>query len=95
MKWHRIPFTCTYIPGKRPVVHTFLLLLLAFSVSTAAGTDWLQTAVTRHDPLPLVVLSLFGLAGLFRWLRIQLGKNRPLEFEDDLPEGAFGLQLNS
>jgi ABC-type transport system involved in multi-copper enzyme maturation permease subunit len=95
LRWHRIPFTCTYIPGKRPVVHTFLLLLVAFSFSTVAGTDWLYMAVTGNTPLPLLVVFLSGLAALFRWLRMQLGKNRPLEFEDELPESAYGLHLNT
>jgi hypothetical protein len=95
LRWHRIPFTCTYIPGKRPVVHTFLLLLLAFSLSTAAGADWLYMAVTGNTPLPLLVVLLSGLAALFRWLRMQLGKDRPLEFEDELPESTYGLHLNT
>ena len=95
MRWHRIPFTCSYIPGKRPVVHTFLLLLVAFAFSTTAGAAWIEMAVTRNTPLVWLVGSLLALAALFRWMRIQLGKNRPLEFEDELPEAPFGLHLNT
>jgi ABC-type transport system involved in multi-copper enzyme maturation permease subunit len=95
MRWNRIPFTCTYIPGKRPVVHTFLLLLFAFAFSTASGAAWLYMAVTWDTPLPFLVAALLGLAALFRWVRIQLCKNKPLEFEDEAPDVVYGLHLNT
>jgi len=70
-------------------------LLLAFYVFTAFGTAWLYTAITQDSPLPWVLIAMLALAGVFRWLRLDLSRNTPLEFEDELPESTYGLRLNS
>jgi hypothetical protein len=44
---------------------------------------------------PVTSPSGLGLAALFRWLRIQLCKNKPLEFEDEAPDVVYGLHLNT
>ena len=95
-RWHRIPFTCTYLPGKRPVTHTFLLLLASFNGFTFLGMGFLHTALTGDSFLPVVLVMLAACAGGFHWLRVHTAENRPLEFEDELPEAGYGgLHLNS
>lgn len=94
-RWHRIPFTCTYLPGKRPVTHTFLLLLVSFSGFTTIGFALLGRVLTRQSVLPVVLGVLVIIGGVFRWLRLEIGENRPLEFEDEPPETSYGLRLNS
>jgi hypothetical protein len=94
-RWHRIPFTCTYLPGKRPVTHSFLLLLVSFAGFTTIGFGMLGRAVTRQSFLPLGLGGLLLIAAIFRWLRLDVARNQPLEFEDELPESSYGLRLNS
>jgi hypothetical protein len=95
ISWHRIPFTCTYLPGKRPVAHSFLLLLLAFGLFTSGGGAFLYSALLHTTTPPVLVVSLLALAAAFRWLRLQFQHNRPLEFEDEAPEAVYGLHLNA
>ncbi len=93
-RWHRIPFTCSYLPGKRPVTHEVLVLVHAFIVFTGLGWGLSGSAVARSSPLPAALLVVLALAFAFRWLRLQGTRSRPLEFEDDLPESTYGLKLN-
>jgi hypothetical protein len=94
-RWHRIPFTCSYLPGKRPVAHSALLFLCGFVAFTWIGADLLGLAVALQRP-PVGALALLAVtAGAARWLRIETARNRPLEFEDELPESTYGLRLNS
>ena len=91
----RIPFTCTYLPGKRPVAHTFLLLLLSFSLFTNGAGALLSSAAAHDSTMPIAVFVFAALAAAFRWVRTQTNHNRPLEFEDELPESTYGLHLNT
>jgi len=94
-RWQRIPFTCSYLPGKRPVTHEVLVLITAFLAFTSVGWGLAGRAVTRGSPIPVALLILLALAAAFRWLRIEGARNTPLEFEDELPESTYGLKLNS
>jgi hypothetical protein len=94
-RWHRLPFTCSYLPGKRPFVHDFLLLLVSFVGFTTLGWGLAGRAVTTGSPLPIALAILVAYVGAFRWLRLETAKNKPLEFEDELPEASYGLRLNS
>jgi hypothetical protein len=93
-RWHRIPFTCSYLPGKRPVTHELLVLMTAFIVFTTVGWGLAGHAVTTGSPALVALAILVTLAAGFRWLRLESAKNRPLEFEDELPESTYGLKLN-
>ena len=46
-RWHRIPFTCTYIPGKRPLAHSMLLTLAAFVVFINIGGGLIHFSLGR------------------------------------------------
>jgi hypothetical protein len=94
-RWHRLPFTCSYLPGKRPFVHDFLLLLVSFFGFTTLGWGLAGRAMARNSPVPVALVILFTLAMAFRWVRLQSAVNRPLEFEDEPPESTYGLRLNS
>jgi hypothetical protein len=94
-RWHRIPFTCSYLPGKRPVAHTVLLLVTSFTVFSGIGFGLMGIAVQMQAPPLVPIGGVLALAGLARGLRIETAKNRPLEFEDELPETSYGLGLNS
>jgi len=93
--WHRIPFTCSYLPGKRPVAHSALLLLCGFVAFTSIGADLVSYAIELRRPPAAALAVLTAAAGAARWLRIEMARNRPLDFEDELPESSYGLRLNS
>ena len=94
-RWHRIPFTCSYLPGKRPVALEALVLVHAFLLFTGLGWGLSGSAVAWSSPLPVTLLVVLALAFSLRRFRLQGARNRPLEFEDELPESTYGLKLNS
>jgi hypothetical protein len=85
-RWHRIPFTCTYIPGKRPLAHSMLLTLAAFVVFINIGGGLIHVSLDR--PLRYVVLcgALLATFVLLRRTRLSSSGGVPLEFEDTLPD---------
>ena len=87
-RWHRIPFTCTYIPGKRPLAHSMLLTLAAFVVFINIGGGLIHVSLDR--PLRYVILSgaLLATFVLLRRARLSSSGGVPLEFEDTLPDDA-------
>jgi hypothetical protein len=94
-KWHRIAFTCSYLPGKRPVTHEVLILITAFVVFTWTGMGLSRWTIARGYPPRILLVVLVAISIAFRWVRLQRAGNTPLEFEDELPESSYGLKLNS
>jgi hypothetical protein len=94
-KWHRIAFTCSYLPGKRPVTHEVIILITAFVVFTWAGVGLSGWTIARGVPPPIALVVLLAISAAFRWVRLQRARNTPLEFEDELPESSYGLKLNT
>jgi hypothetical protein len=81
--WRRVPFTCTWIPGQRPLVWT--LLASAAALFLVAG--FLPAAVvaaTRVTQLKIIfgVLLTVPMAVL-RWRRMTTMTGQPLLFEDE------------
>lgn len=79
----RVPFTCTWLPGKRP---------LPFAVMTVLFTIWLMltaadvvTVALRHQLRGVIVLSIVfaGAALILRLWRKRSWARDPLEFEDE------------
>jgi hypothetical protein len=92
--WRRIPFTCTYIPGKRQLVHTVLLTLTIFTAFVSIGSGLIYASL-RH-PLRFVIL-LGALLAAFAWMRrtrLASWGRTPLEFEDSLPDEVQLIPLS-
>jgi hypothetical protein len=70
-------------------------LLVSFSFFTTGGGALLHSAAAYDSPMPIAVFVLAALAAAFRWVRTETNRNRPLEFEDELPDSTYGLQLNT
>ena len=85
-RWHRIPFTCTYIPGKRPLPHSVLLTLAAFVVFINIGGGLIHVSLDR--PLRYVILcgALVFAFVLLRRARLSSSSGVAFEFEDTLPD---------
>jgi hypothetical protein len=87
LQFEKVPFTSSYLPGRRPVIQT----LLIYAGSMTMYVTVLGGIVTLSLRGPGTTLGLFGLM-LAVWFRVRLGrlenwKVGKLEFEE-LPEPA-------
>jgi hypothetical protein len=91
--WTRIPFTCSYIPGKAFVPQTVLLGIFTFAAFTGLGVMFGYQAM-RPGVGILVVSAVIvaAAAGLRHWRR-KNWHDLPLEFEDVLPSEINPLRL--
>jgi hypothetical protein len=92
--WRRIPFTCSYIPGKGFVPHTFVKCVGSYVVFTTA-TGIALTLSAGHPPaicaLALLLAAVAATLTLRRFREAALGA---LLFEDELPNDVMPLRLN-
>jgi hypothetical protein len=81
--WRRVPFTCTWLPGKRPLPFALMAVIAVIWVS-ASVSGFAAHTITRA-PRGGVGLSVLLLttAAVMRWLRLRSWAKRPLEFEDE------------
>jgi hypothetical protein len=81
--WRRVPFTCTWIPGQRPLV--FILITSAAALFVASTVAPFAIVVTTRSPAWAILLSLGLVAAivvLHRW-RVRTWQEQPLVFEDE------------
>ena len=92
--WARIPFTCSYIPGKGFVPQALLLRIFSFAAFTGLGSA-LGAMAARLGVAAIVfgALVLAAAAGLRYWRRTHL-YDLPLEFEDAVPSEINPLRLS-
>jgi hypothetical protein len=91
--WRRIPFTSSYLPGKRFVVHSFVLGCLAWLTFTGVGV-WLVDFAMRGPFQTLFVTATLAMLGyVLRQRRIETFRRTPLMFEDELPDQPLQLEL--
>ena len=93
LEWRRIPFTCSYMPGKRLVVYTIVLGFAAFVLFAAAGVRLVQASLQATHMAIVVGIGLLVLAVILRRTRIAQWKETPLMFEDELPDQPVQLGL--
>jgi hypothetical protein len=93
-RWWRIPFTCSYIPGKGFVPQTVLSGLFSFIVFTTFGATLAQ--MTRLGVRAAFVFDAFLLVAILvmRRTRMKDWTIAPLEFEDELPSEVNPLKLS-
>ena len=93
LDWRRIPFTCSYLPGKRFVAQSFFVGCAGYIVFVLAGEWLLQTAVTSTASAMVVVAAGAALAYVLRRRRLDAWAKRPLMFEDEFPDALMALEL--
>jgi hypothetical protein len=93
LDWRRIPFTCSYLPGKRFVAQSFFLGIGAYLTFVLSG-EWLLRAAVGSAAGAGAVIGL-GLAAAYvlRRRRLAAWARRPLMFEDEFPDTLMPLQL--
>jgi hypothetical protein len=91
--WNRIPFTSSYVPGKRFVVHTFALACLAWLTFTVGGSLLARTAMSAPGRAVAILGALSLLTYFFSRQRTAHWKHESLTFEDQIPDQPLELQL--
>ena len=92
--WARIPFTCSYIPGKGFVPQTFLTGLASFVLFTSVGAALAQFTLRGTAASWVVDAVLLSTALTLRWRRLSAARTTPLAFEDQLPTEVNPLRLS-
>jgi len=83
--WQRIPFACTYLPGKHVLAYGLGVLVACFFVVGVIGSSLIRWAI--QQPLKTTALALVLIAA-YVWLRrarLKTWGRLPLEFEDYNP----------
>jgi hypothetical protein len=93
-EWRRLPFTCSYMPGKRFVGLTALIGFTAFVVFASVGSG-LAYASRLHPIGAMVFVAILGaIVWERRRRRTRLTRHTPLLFEDALPTEIEPLRLS-
>jgi hypothetical protein len=93
LRFHKIPFTCSFLPGKANVQFAFWAYLLVLIPLTEKSARFEQSAL--EDPLKYVLaLSFVGIVALALWVWNTLqAKSAILNFEELPPAEILGLGL--
>jgi hypothetical protein len=93
LRFHKIPFTCSFLPGKANVQFAFWAYLLVLIPFTEKSARFEQSAL--EDPLKYVLaLSFVGIVALALWVWNTLqAKSAILNFEELPPAEILGLGL--
>jgi len=92
--WARIPFTCSYAPGKRFVPQSILIGLVSFVGFTTAGTTLVDLTLEAPAVGWVLVSVLMTAIGALRWRRTHYSRHTALAFEDALPVEINPLRLH-
>jgi hypothetical protein len=91
--WRRIPFTCSYLPGKRFIFYSITIAVLAFAFFMALGAALVTMARSSPVRTVVIVMTLATAAWLLRRYRLGSWGQTPLMFEDEFPDRVLELQL--
>jgi hypothetical protein len=93
LDWRRIPFTCSYLPGKRFVGHSLVVGVGAYLLFTLVGVGLVRMAIAdaRHAVVIVAVLSIVAIT--LRRRRLAMWRQVPLMFEDEFPNEPLQLRL--
>jgi hypothetical protein len=93
--WRRLPFTCSYLPGKRFVGHTLLIGFTAFAVFTTVGSGLVFQSLRSTSAWLLLMVILSAAALHMRRRRVWQSRELALAFEDAMPNELEPLRLSS
>jgi hypothetical protein len=91
--WRRIPFTCSYLPGKRMIAHTFVPGFAAFVLFPAAGALLIHLALASTTALIVIAPALCLVGWRLNRRRRANWTETPLMFDDELPDQPLQLGL--
>jgi hypothetical protein len=92
-QWRRIPFTCSYLPGKRFIGHSVIFGFFLGLLFTVFGGVLAGGAASGTGPAIIIMVILSTLAFALRRQRLALWRDSPLMFEDEFPDQPQLLEL--
>jgi hypothetical protein len=92
--FRKIPFTCSYVPGKSNVHLTVWLCVGGFGFLVDQGAELELHALWHPASYALMITILLIAAGLARRRTLELTKSEALEFEDAPPPAVMVLGLH-
>jgi hypothetical protein len=93
LDWRRIPFTCSYLPGKRFVAHSFVLGCFMYLLLTLTGMALVRAAISDVRQALAIATTLSFVAYVLQRRRLAMWKQTPLMFEDEFPDEPLWLRL--
>jgi hypothetical protein len=93
LDWRRIPFTCSYLPGKRFIGHSTLIGVAACVLFTATASGLVRTALSSAKQGLVITAALLVVGFWLRERRLATWRKTPLMFEDEFPDQVLQLQL--
>ena len=93
LDWRRVPFTCSYLPGKRFIGHSALIGVAAWLLFTLTGGGFVSLATVNARMGMIVAASLLVIGYWLRERRLVNWTRTPLMFEDEFPDQPLQLQL--
>jgi hypothetical protein len=91
--WERIPFTCSYLPGKGFVPQTLLAGFLSFVLFTTLASALARFSLTGRPLVFGFAAIVAGTAWLLARRRRARSRYTPIAFEDVLPNEICPLRL--
>jgi hypothetical protein len=91
--WRRIPFTCSYLPGKRFIGHSVIFGFFLGLLFTVFGGILAAAAAAGPRPATVVIVILSSVAFVLRRQRLAFWRDLPLMFEDEFPDQPQLLEL--
>jgi len=93
LDWRRIPFTCSYLPGKRFIGHSALIGVAGCALFTLASGGLVRLSMVDEIQGIVIVSSLLVIGYWLRERRLLNWTRTPLMFEDEFPDQLLQLQL--
>lgn len=93
--WRRVPFTCSYIPGKGFIPHMFVRAFASYVLFTLTTGLILRLSLTYQRAAIVVALCLSVAAAALSFRRAHKARQTSLIFEDELPSDVTSLRLNA
>jgi hypothetical protein len=91
--WRRLPFTCSYLPGKRMLAYSLIVAVAAYNVLTGFGVGFVRAAAGNTSTALWIGSTLLLAAWLLRRRRMAAWRETPLLFEDEFPDQPLELRL--
>lgn len=91
--WARIPFTCSYLPGKKFLPQIVITGLIAFALFTGIGAAIARSSLAGHPVAWVINAGLAATILLMHQHRLRMWRAIPIDYEDELPTEARSLKL--
>ncbi len=82
LDWARVPYTCSYLPGKRVMAYTLGVLFAAYAVFVYLGAQSIRWGALHPSRTLVVGGLLLATFAALRRARMRTWGVQPLEFED-------------